>query len=181
MQYMQQNYNTVDILIHECEGGELKARMLTFETQHASQDVKYLLQNALRSYLNTDEGKALLERNGGRFSYSDIPDIPWGFLANQGLTLVRTVEPDLVIGLSCPVLPSKAMKLMDEKTGRTYSSCQEAVEDFKCPGSCGPECALYGNPESHKCAPAYVEAHPAEIGALLGLKAVMVEQSGNSA
>lgn len=58
----------------------------------------------------------------------------------------------------------------------TYATAKEAVDAFKCPGPCSPECALYGpvktpdGEEITKCHPSYYTAHEQEILLLIGRK-----------
>ena len=58
--------------------------------------------------------------------------------------------------------------------GKVYQDILEAVEDFKCPGPCVPECPLHDirdvteNYASRMCMPVYAEKHPREVAERIG-------------
>lgn len=58
--------------------------------------------------------------------------------------------------------------------GKVYRNILEAVEDFKCPGPCVPECPLHDiqdvteNYASRMCMPVYAEKHPYEVAERIG-------------
>lgn len=75
-----------------------------------------------------------------------------------------------------PVLPfgEDIGPVADARNHKTYATVQEAVEKFRCPGPCGPDCPLYDAVKlpsgafGHKCHPWHVTAHPREVAALIG-------------
>lgn len=65
------------------------------------------------------------------------------------------------------------MKFKDPSTGRVYATIGQAVDAFKCPGPCTPDCPLYGCVKlsgvwAHKCHPDWAAAHPTQVANLMG-------------
>lgn len=68
------------------------------------------------------------------------------------------------------------MSIKRKSDGKEYGTLMDAVQDFRCPGPCSPDCQLYPVHEVatvpgavvHKCHPEYVKAHPHEIADLIG-------------
>lgn len=54
-------------------------------------------------------------------------------------------------------------------TGKTYETVEKAVDAFKCPGPCSPDCELYplkplkNGSLAHMCHDEYVKTHPNEV------------------
>lgn len=65
------------------------------------------------------------------------------------------------------------MKFKDPSTGKVYATIGQAIDAFRCPGPCTPDCPLYGSVKlsgdkwAHKCHPDWAAAHPAQVASLI--------------
>ena len=66
------------------------------------------------------------------------------------------------------------MRYKDPQSGKVFKSITQALEAFKCPGPCDPDCPLYEAAKlssglwAHKCHHEWATAHPVQTAHLIG-------------
>lgn len=72
--------------------------MLQFEyDSEKAYDVLTQVRNAVKSYLDTEEGKKTLRLNSGYFNWGDAAEIPDGFYESFGLKKLDAPVADLTV------------------------------------------------------------------------------------
>lgn len=67
------------------------------EKTYSTSDVLTQVRNAVKSYLDTEEGKKTLRLNSGYFNWGDAAEIPDGFYESFGLKKLDAPVADLTV------------------------------------------------------------------------------------